>query len=288
MKNSVYYDLPNGMRIHVNRFEPANSTPSGLTVLMLHGFLDCGATWDLVAEPLAQAGHDVFVPDLRGYGDSAHVGVGGYYHFPDYVGDVASLVDQIKAPRLALIGHSMGGTIASLYAGTMPSRIEKLALIEGLGIPDPGPGAALFRMRAWLDDLNKLEKWRRPLASFEEAVERLARMHSSIPRENIERITRKLVRTDASGVLRWAHDPLHRTTAPTPFSLEAFKIFLRNITVPTLFVSGGKQGWRLPDENERLACIANVRHVDIEDAGHMLHWKVPGALAECLLEFLAS
>lgn len=276
------------MKLNVHRFEPANSTPSGLTVLMLHGFLDSGATWDLVAEPLARAGHDVFVPDLRGYGDSGHVGSGGYYHFPDYVGDVAALVDQINAPRLALVGHSMGGTIATLYAGTMPDRLEKLALLEGLGAPDAGPGAALTRMRAWLGDMRKLETWQQPLSSFEEAVERLARMHSSIPRENIEKRARQLLRTNAAGELRWAYDPMHRTTSPTPFSLESFKGFLRSITVPTLFVSGGSIGWRLPDEKERLACIKNVRHIDLEDAGHMMHWKVPEAVADCLLGFLAS
>jgi len=288
VQSSADYVLPTGMKLHVHRFEAANSTPSGLTVLMIHGFLDSGATWDLVAEPLARAGHTVLVPDLRGYGDSGRVGVGGYYHFPDYVGDVAALVEQINPARLALVGHSMGGTVASLYAGAVPARIERLVLLEGIGVPDAGPGAALSRMRAWLEDMRKLEVWQRPLASFEEAVERLARMHPTIPRENIEKRTKQLVRTDASGELRWANDPLHRTTSPTPFSAEAFKSFLRNITAPTLFVSGGKEGWRVPDESERLACIAKVEHIDLEGAGHMMHWKVPDAVAECLLRFLAS
>jgi pimeloyl-ACP methyl ester carboxylesterase len=288
VESSADYVLPTGMKLHVHRFEPANSTPSGLTVLMIHGFLDSGATWDLVAEPLARAGHTVLVPDLRGYGDSGRVGAGGYYHFPDYVGDVAALVEQINPARLALVGHSMGGTVASLYAGAVPARIERLVLLEGIGVPDAGPGAALSRMRAWLEDLRKLEVWQRPLASFEEAVERLARMHPTIARESIERRARQLVRTDASGVLRWANDPLHRTTSPTPFSAEAFKNFLRSITAPTLFVSGGKEGWRVPDESERLACIAKVEHIDLEGAGHMMHWKVPDAVAECLLRFFAS
>lgn len=288
MQESSDHVLPSGMRLHVHRFEPANSPPTGLTVLMLHGFLDSGATWDLVAEPLSRAGHEVFVPDLRGYGDSGRVGAGGYYHFPDYVGDVAALVERLDRQRLTLVGHSMGGTVAALYAGAVPERIERLALLEGLGTLDAGSSAALTRMRTWLDDLRRLETWRRPLASFEEAVERLARMHPSIPREAIERKTRQLTRMDASGQLQWAYDPLHRTTSPTPFSLEAFKNFLRSIKAPTLYVSGGNMGWRVPDESERLACIANVSHVDLADAGHMMHWKAPDAVAECLLRFLAS
>lgn len=282
------YVLPSGMRLHVHRFAPANSTPTGLTVLMLHGFLDCGATWDLVAEPLARVGHDVLVPDLRGFGNSAHVGAGGYYHFPDYVGDVAALVDQIAPKRLVLVGHSMGGTVASLYAGAMPERIERLVLLEGIGTIHAGPGAALTRMRTWLEDMRKLDTWNRPLASLDEAVERLARMHTSVPRDRLESRARLLTRVDAAGQLRWAHDPLHRTTSPTPFSLDAFKGFLQNISAPTLFVSGGNIGWRVPDEKERLDCIKNVTHVDLQDAGHMMHWKTPEAVAECLLRFLAS
>jgi len=270
----------------VHRFEPANSA-TGLTVLLLHGFLDSGATWELVAEPLARAGHDVFAPDLRGFGKSGHVRGGAYYHFPDYVGDVAALVDLLKRPRLALVGHSMGGNIACLYAGTMPDRIERLVLLEGLGTIHAGHSASVTRMRAWLEDMHKLETWRRPLASFEEAVERLARMHPSIPRDMIESRTRLLTRVDQAGQLCWAYDPLHRTTSPTPFSADAFKLFLQSIKVPTLYVSGGSTGWRLPDESERLACIANVTHVDLPDAGHMMHWKAPDAVAECLLRFLA-
>lgn len=288
MKSSSDYVLPSGMRLHVHRFEPANSASTGLTVLLLHGFLDSGATWDLVAEPLARAGYEVLAPDLRGFGKSGHVGPGGYYHFPDYVGDVAALVDQLNRPRLALVGHSMGGNIACQYAGAMPDRIERLALLEGLGTIHAGPSTALTRMRNWLEDMRKLETWQRPLASFEEAVERLARMHPSVPRTMIESRTRLLTRIDESGQLRWSHDPLHRTTSPTPFSVEAFKGFLQNIKVPTLYVSGGSIGWRVPDESERLAWIANVTHVDLADAGHMMHWKAPDAVAECLLRFLAS
>ncbi|MBK9258649.1 MAG: alpha/beta hydrolase [Polyangiaceae bacterium] len=289
MKRCSEYVLANGIRLNVHRFEPENAKASGLTVLLLHGFLDSGATWELVAEPLARAGHEVLAPDLRGFGSSDHVGAGGYYHFADYVGDVAALLDRFERKRIALVGHSMGGTVASLCAGAMPDRIERLALLEGLGTLHSDPATTgVARMRAWLRDMQKIERQQRPLASFEEAVERLARMHPSIPHGMIESRARLLTRVDDSGQLRWAYDPLHRTTSPTPFSADAFKGFLRSITVPTLFVSGGIGGWRVPDESERLACISNVTHVDLPDAGHMMHWKSPDAVAECLLRFLAS
>jgi pimeloyl-ACP methyl ester carboxylesterase len=91
-----------------------------------------------------------------------------------------------------------------------------------------------------------------------------------------------------SGRITWAYDPMHRTTSPTPFYLDSFKCFLRRITAPTLYVSGGLNGLRLPDEAERLACIRRSSHVDLPDAGHMMHWTTPAALSEHLRLFFAE
>ena len=277
----------NGIRLYMHRFQPASARPTGLTVLLLHGFLDSGATWDLVAEPLARAGHDVLAPDLRGFGESDSVGAGGYYHFPDYVSDLSSLLDILAPKRLALVGHSMGGTVAALFAGARPQRVDHLALLEGLGPPVTEASAAVDRMRTWLDDMRSLDRTPRAVGSFDEATDRLARRHPQVPRGILESRARLLTRMN-SGRLSWAYDPMHRTAAPIPFHLESFKHFLRRITAPTLYMSGGVTGLRLPDEAERLACIRAALHVDLPDAGHMMHWTAPEALAERLLRFFAS
>src|SRR5262245_37916897 len=99
--------LVNGLKLFVHRFRDESAPPSGLTVLLLHGFLDAGSTWDLTAPLLAKAGHEVLAPDLRGFGKSDWIGAGGYYYFPDYVADVVALIDQINPERLGVVGHSM-------------------------------------------------------------------------------------------------------------------------------------------------------------------------------------
>ena len=106
------------------------------TVLLLHGYMDAAGTWDLVAPTLARAGFRVLAPDMRGFGDGARAPRGSYYHFPDYVADVAALVAALAADApLALVGPSMGGVVATLFAGAFPEKVAAVANLEGLGPP---------------------------------------------------------------------------------------------------------------------------------------------------------
>jgi pimeloyl-ACP methyl ester carboxylesterase len=278
----------NGIDLFVHRVRDEAAPSSGLTVLLVHGLLDNGATWDRVAAQLAAAGHDVLAPDLRGFGQSSWVGAGGYYHFPDYVADLAALVESLAPARLGLVGHSMGGSIAVYYTGTFPARVERLALLEGLGPMDNDPEMGAARMEAWLRDRRRVDRTPRALGSLEEAAARLADHHPRVPRDVLAARAAQLTRVDESGRLVWAYDPLHRTTAPTPFYAAHFKAFLRQITCPTLVVGGGPLGWHVPDAEERVACLQSVERFDLEEAGHMMHWTQPEALGKRLARFFGG
>ena len=288
MMSTSGFQRVNGLKLWVHRFREESAPPSGLTILLLHGFMDAGATWDLVAPALARGGHEVVAPDLRGFGQSDSVGHGGYYHFPDYVADVAELVDALAPRRLAVVGHSMGGTVAALYAGTFPQRVERLALLEGMGPTATEPHLAVDRMASWLRTLREVPRVPRPLTSLQEAIERLSLHHPRVPREVIESRARLLTRANEAGRLVWAYDPLHRTTAPTPFHADSFKEFLRRIDCPTLVVGGGPTGWHPADEAERLACIPHSTRFELPSAGHMMHWTEPSALGERLFSFFSE
>ena len=286
--SSSGYQRVNGLKLWVHRFREASVPPSGLTIVLVHGFMDAGSTWDLVAPALTRGGHDVVAPDLRGFGLSDYIGPGGYYHFPDYVADLAELIDALAPRRLAIVGHSMGGTIAGLYAGSHHDRVERLALLEGMGPNPTEPAMAIDRMQAWLRTLREVTRIPKPLTSLQEAIERLSLHHPRVPREVIESRARLLTRADDRGRLIWAYDPLHRTTAPTPFQAETFKEFLRRIECPTLVVSGGPAGWHPPDEADRIAALPSTVRFELPNAGHMMHWTEPAALGERLAAFFGE
>jgi pimeloyl-ACP methyl ester carboxylesterase len=265
---------------------PAEGAPRG-DVVLLHGLQDVAASWDLVAPALARAGHRVLAPDLRGFGDSGRVHASGYYYFPDYVFDLADLVDALagEAP-IALVGHSMGGTVAVMYAGLYPARVRALALLEGLGPPAHGEEGVVDRERAWIDAVRRLRSRPERAMSADDVAARLAFGHPGVPEDVLRRRATQLARPAPGGGFVWAFDPLHRTPSPIPFSLDRWREHARRITARTLAVGGGPTGFHPEGEAERVATIAGARTAEIPDAGHMMHWTRPDAVAALLLEHL--
>ncbi len=275
----------NGLEHHLLEWAPEGA-PRG-TALLIHGFMDAAGTWDLVAPTLAAAGLRVLAPDMRGFGEGARLPPGGYYHFPDYVLDLASILDvAIGSEPLFLVGHSMGGTIATLFAGARPERIAKLALLEGVGPPGNPYDVAPDRMRRWLDDVARASATpEKAIASREDALRRLMMNHPRVDRAVLATRLEHLVRDAGDGRVAWRFDPLHKTHAPIPFYAASYEAFARRVTSPVLFVGGGDHGFHPPDEAERLACFATLRRAELPDAGHMMHWTEPDRLAGILVEF---
>jgi len=241
------------------------------TLLFVHGFLDCGASF---APLVAQFGgrYHCVAPYLRGHGGTEWVGKGGYYHFFDYVRDLRDLVDQLAGPRLVLVGHSMGGGVATLFAGSWPEAVEKLVLLEGLGPAEEAYDEGPDRIRRWLRELRNIED--RPARTFEnleQVGDRLNRLWPSLaPAQTLE-LAAWMTKEAPGGGFRWSYDPMHRTRTPMVFRPSRWAPFLRAIECPTLTVSGGESWARWPDLDTRRENLVNRTHCHIEKGSHMLH-----------------
>jgi pimeloyl-ACP methyl ester carboxylesterase len=266
-------------------------TPVGEPLVLIHGFLDQARSW----EPLVgflQKRMDrplwIIAPDCRGHGDSGWVGAGGYYHFPDYVFDLDCVVQVLRVSQFKLVGHSMGGTISFLYAGTFPKRVSRLALIEGIGPIGMTFSDAPTRMEKWISELHERGRNHfREYQSVEAGARQLQRTNTRLSDDLALELARAGMKQNPKGKWVWKFDALHRTTAPQPFySFQAIE-FLRRINCPVLILEGEQSDQtRRPDKQARLDALRDKRLVQVDHAGHMVHQDNPERLADLLVDFL--
>jgi len=117
-------------RLRLNYVDWGN--PDAPPLLLVHGGRDHARSWDWVAEELRNDWH-IIAPDLRGHGDSSW-SPDGSYEMSAFVYDMAQLIHQLGLAPVSIIAHSMGGNIATRYAGIFPENVRKLVNIEGLGL----------------------------------------------------------------------------------------------------------------------------------------------------------
>ena len=260
---------------------------SGPVVVCLHGFLEHAHAFDLVAPGLARAGHHVFALDLRGHGDSEPVGAGGYYHFADYVADLAGIVRELGG-EAAIVGHSMGGSVSNLFAGAEPERVRALALIEGTGPPGGRFDEAPQRLVEWLTDLERVARRpRRIEPSLEAAREKLRRRYPLVPDEAIRLMADHGTRDLGDGRREWKFDRLHQSRGPQPWYREQAEAYWRRITCPVLYLDGSRSfihQWR--EEIDARLAVLRARRVTIEGAGHHPHLEKSAEVVRALLDFL--
>lgn len=281
-------ELTTGLRARIYEWD----APADHTVIFLHGFLDFAYGFAEVIENGFAGRFHVVAPDLRGHGDSARVGPGGYYHFADYLPDLHDLLRQTGRTRVSLVGHSMGGSVASFYAGSYPEQVHKLVLLEGLGppveMPGPGPERVVEWIAAW-DRVGKMAQ--RGYASVEEAAQRLQAHDALLPSALAQTLAERGTKVGSDGLRRFKHDPLHLTRGPYGgFQLDVSGRFWRRITCPTLIVEARQSPLALPPDelDRRLAFLPHAQRAVLENAGHMMQRHAPQALARLLIDFLVD
>ena len=124
-----------GRAIEIAYMDLVPKRPNGRTVVLLHGKNFCGATWGDTAHALAVGGYRVIVIDQLGFCKSSKP-VAFQYSFHQLGELNLKLIDSLRIDRFILVGHSMGGILATRMALIHPLRIEQLVLVNPLGLAD--------------------------------------------------------------------------------------------------------------------------------------------------------
>jgi len=288
MKPSESLFVPmRGLRHHC-RVWGEESAPK---VFMLHGWMDVSASFQFLVDAM-RGRWRVIAPDWRGFGLSEWT-KGGAYWFPDYFADLEGLLDHFQPGAPAtLVGHSMGGNIAAMYAGIRPDRVGKLLDLEGLGLSGNPPDKAPERYARWLGELVEDKPAFRDYENFEALA---ARLRGNNPRLSEERslfLARYWGRAKADGRVELASDPAHKLVNPVLYRTEEAMACWRKVTAPVLWVEGAESNATeflkvsSDDLAARKKCFRHLTERTIAGAGHMVHHDQPERLAEVIEEFL--
>jgi pimeloyl-ACP methyl ester carboxylesterase len=285
-----------GMRHHVLAW----GDPGAPALVMLHGWMDVGASFQFLVDALAEDWH-VVAPDLRGFGRSEWQAQG--YWFWDYVADLDALLDEVS-PRdpVRLVGHSLGGNIVMHYAGSRPARVRSLVSLEGFGIPFELASVAPRKMEKWLEALREPPGFR-PYASLAGVADRLQKSNSRLARDKAEFLAGYWAQEKPGGGAELTSDPRHKLPFPTVYRMEELFAVWRAITAPVLWVAAAQSDiprWldRHPEGEmgvdgldgvrRRLAEVPGGTLTVVPEAGHMLHHDQPEAVARAIEPFLRA
>ncbi len=284
---SLYFDV-RGLRYHVRHWpgDPARH------MVLLHGWMDVSASFQFMVDALS-GDWDVYAPDWRGYG-LTDWGRSDCYWFPDYVADLDLLLDRLPPDGPAnLVGHSLGGNVACLYAGVRPARVRKLVNLEGFGLPVSRPEQAPARYARWLDELHQAGGFR-PYPDFAALADRLQKNNPRLPRERAEYLARHWGRETPDGRVLLRGDPAHKIVYPVLYRYEEARACWRQATAPVLWVDAAESeslkriGLSAAEYAERRAAFRDLRYATVPGAGHMLHHDQPERVAHLVEGFLSA
>jgi pimeloyl-ACP methyl ester carboxylesterase len=243
----------------------------GHPLIIIHGFLGMSDNWKSLASLYASTGYQVHMIDLRNHGRSFH---SDDFSYEIMSKDVLAYCQQYNLKDISIIGHSMGGKVAMLFATTYPEMVEKLV------VADIGPKYYAPHHQDILAGLNAVDFSKKPdRAAVEETL------YPFIPDFGTRQFLMKNLYWVVTGQLAFR------------FNLPVFNEKIETIgealpegnyfNKPTLFIRGGNSSYILNDDLlEIKKQFTNFELATIPNVGHWLHSENPKAFFEETINFL--
>ena len=284
------------LNYHVRQWGQPDASQAPL--VLVHGWMDVSASWQFVVDAM-RSERWIIAPDWRGFGLTTSEGPApDNYWFPDYLADLDTLLDHFAGERAVdLVGHSMGGNVAMMYAGVRPQRIRRLVNLEGFGLPATRPAQAPERYAKWMDEIKALHRGEMDLKPYESAegvARRLMKTNPRLPQDKADWLAQHWAAPDAQGRWQILGDVAHKVISAHLYQVEEALAIYRRISAPVLSVTASddslSQWWKdqftLAQYHERLQVVPDLQNAVIQDAAHMLHHDQPEELARLIENFL--
>jgi pimeloyl-ACP methyl ester carboxylesterase len=298
------YEYPFAVRFHelstqrqklkMAYMDVPGSGPAKGTVLLLHGKNFSAAYWVETIRLLTARGHRVIAPDQVGFGKSSKPGA-HQYSFQQLAHNTRALLDAAGVQKVSVVGHSMGGMLAVRFALMFPARVEKLALVNPIGLEDWKTVVPYRSVDQWYEQEKKataetIREYQRTSyyagtwkPEYEKLIEIAAGQtrHPDYPK------------------VSWASALLYDMIFTQPVVYE-----LPNLKVPTLLLIGQRdrtalgKAWAPKEAGLALgdypalgkkahAAIPGSQLVELEGVGHMPQVEAFAAYASALVGFLS-
>ncbi len=260
-------------------------------MVLLHGARDVSASFQFVVDALRGA-WCVVAPDWRGHGGSDWTP--GSYWQAELMADLDALLDVVAPDRaVVLVGHSMGGNVASLYAGMAPHRVTRLVMLDALG-------DLLHRLPVKVDEILRLVLQTRHTpaagagyAGLADLADRLRRHNPRLAAGRAHYLAGAMARALPDGRFAWARDPNFRRSLPSLHTVEDWGVVWRAITAPVLAIRSADPRPNAPTSDpaeaaRREAFFRDLTRITLAETGHNLHHDAPEAVAHAIEAFAAA
>ncbi|MEO6132785.1 MAG: alpha/beta fold hydrolase [Saprospiraceae bacterium] len=246
---------------------------SGAPLIILHGLFGMLDNWRTIARMLEDKFQCILV-DLRNHGRSPHDDEMNYLVMAD---DIGELMNELHIDHAFLMGHSMGGKVAMLFALVHPDKVEKLIVVDIAPKKYPSHHNA---------EIEAIESVKPSTLKHRSEAEELLTLKLGNDQATIQFLLKNLSRIPEGG-FEWK--------ANMPVLIAHYDDLMENITSPTTFKKPvlfirGEQSDSVPDADLTLilSLFPKAQLVTIAKAGHWVHTDKPEALKEHLIRFLTA